>query len=85
MTWNYRVLVKEYKDEFGNVEQEFAVHEVYYNEDRKPIAYRETPSSVIADSKLNLLSVINVMKEGVKKPILWFGERFPEIYKISEP
>lgn len=78
MAWNHRVLAKIYPS--GDVE--FDIHEVYYDERGEPNAYTENPISVGGDSIKSLRWQLNKMKECLKKPILYHGDRFPEIYNI---
>ncbi len=75
--WNHRVLAKIYSS--GDVE--FNIHEVYYDERGEPNGYTENPVSIGGDDIKSLRWQLNKMKECLKKPILYCGDRFPEIYE----
>lgn len=73
--WNHRVLAIPCKDEIV-----FAIHEVYYTED-KPDGATAKPKTVSSDSIESVKWILDRMKECLAKPILWGDERFPEEYK----
>lgn len=73
MSWNYRVLAIE----DGN-ELYFRIHSVYYNEDGKPDGYSAQPATNGSGSIEWLEYVLDLMREALKKPILWGDNRFPE-------
>lgn len=64
--WNYRVLVTDH----GNAEHEFAIHEVYYDENEKPIAFTEQPVPVSADNADDLVWVMRQFEKACSKPFL---------------
>ena len=76
--WNYRVMAKEYKGETW-----FDIHEIYYKNDI-PVSYSEDPAIIGGDSLNDINNVLSLMTECLKKPILWYGEKFPEEYKESK-
>ena len=78
-SWNHRVLAHEYKDEVV-----FQIHEVYYNEEGKPNGSTKDGVIVVGESKKDIAWTLNKMKECLKDPILWAGDRFPEEYKGEE-
>lgn len=59
----------------------FGIYEVYYNEDGIPDSYTSNPIDTNFDSFKGLRWSINKIKLGMKKPILWYGDRFPDEYK----
>lgn len=76
MSWNYRVLAHEYHDELF-----FAIHEVYYNEDGTPDGCTQNAIGVAGENPDGLKWTLNRMKEALKKPVLWGGDRFPQEYE----
>jgi len=77
--WNHRVLATQYKDEVF-----FNVHEVYYNDDNTPNRYTKDPISIGSESIKGIKWQINRIKECLKKPILWAGDKFPKECKENE-
>lgn len=76
--WNYRVMARLL--ECG--EPWFAMHEVYYKNGR-PKSYSTDPISIHADTLKEFKWTLKVMKEALKKPILWWGEgKFPKVFKV---
>lgn len=71
MSWNHRILAHEIKGEIY-----FQLHEVLYNDDI-PYTYTVNPITVGSESLKGIKWTLNKMKEAVKKPILWAGEKFP--------
>ena len=80
MGWNHRVMAREYtyKEETYLM---FGIYEVYYNEDGIPDSYTADAIDTNFEDFKGLRWSINKMKEGMKKPILWYGDKFPEEYK----
>mgnify|MGYP001235108570 CR=1 FL=1 len=69
--WNHRVLAhKDGEDWF------FQIHEVYYNDEGKPISYTTNAISVGAESIKDIKWVLKEMKKSLEKPILSV-ENFP--------
>lgn len=83
MSWNYRILATEYKHMNGKSEIELAIHEVYYDDYGIPNGYT-AEKTVSGESVKSLRWSLNKMKDALKKPILWSGERFPEPYIETE-
>jgi hypothetical protein len=79
-TWNYRIMVDEYKGE-----KYFEIHEVHYSKDKKPQAYTTEPVSVHSDTKKGIKWVLEKMLEACDKPILWKGSRWPQEYNGRIP
>ena len=77
MTWNHRILA--HKD--GN-DWCFQIHEVYYNNQGKPISYTDKAVGVSAESIKGLHWVLDKMKECINKPILSV-KNFPEEHKTK--
>lgn len=74
-SWDYRIMAKEHKCDVW-----FDVHEVYYK-DGKPICYSEKSISLLRTPLKEITNAINSVAESVNKPIIWYGDRFPEEYK----
>lgn len=90
MRWSYRVMVIEQPVVPGQSETElhFFINDVYYNEEGAPDscgkAYEapdfrkgEVPSG---DSPSEIGQCIRLMLVALDKPVLWYGNRFPEEY-----
>jgi hypothetical protein len=75
MSWNYRVLVSE---EHG--EPYFSMHEVHYTNDI-PHSYTKESISVSSETIEGINWHLEKMQEALSKPILYYGERFPQEYK----
>lgn len=80
MGWNHRVMVRESWWNGKNYIS-FGIHEVYYDEDGVPNSYTADAIDTSFEDFKGLRWSINKMKEGMKKPILWYGDKFPEEYK----
>ena len=76
-TWNHRILAHPDGDEVF-----LQIHEVYYDENHKPNGYTKNAARVCGSSGRDLAWTLDKMKECLKKPVLWAGERFPEEYKF---
>jgi len=79
MSWNYRVLAFEQDKEIY-----FEIHRVFYDKNKKPEVYAIGSSSVGAESIKGIKWVLNRMKDCIKKPILWGGDKFPKEYKKNK-
>ena len=77
--WNYRVLATKHDNEVY-----LQVHEVFYTDDGVPNGYTENPVSIGSESVKGIKWQINKIKECLKKPILWAGDKFPLEYKEDE-
>ena len=75
--WNYRILAKENDEELY-----FQLHEVYYEND-VPYAYTSDPVAVESETLTDLKLTLKYMKHALKKPVLWYGEKFPTECKIK--
>ena len=76
MTWNYRVLAREYKG-FNEVEVLFEIHEVFYNADGVPEMCTEDAVSVVGDNLAEISDTLLWMKKALKKPILSYSDFEP--------
>ena len=74
MSWNHRILAHKDGDEMY-----FEIHEVYYDEDGKPISYTADGANVGSESLDGIKWVLNKMKECVNKTIL-LADDFPNEY-----
>lgn len=73
--WNYRLMAHESDNDFH-----IEIHEVYYDEKDKPISYTEKGRSVIGDDLESIKWTLDKMKESLNKPILYYGDKFPNEY-----
>ena len=71
MTWNYRVLVREYPQTQEDV---FAIHEVYYDENDAPGSCTVNPVAPIGDSLEELKGVLQMYATALEKPVLRYEE-----------
>ena len=86
-TFNYRLMATEYKIGDNN-HIYISIFEVFYDEHGIPNAYTKNPISLgVEDDFENPLTSLNwcldKMKECLEKPILYYGDKFPQIYKIK--
>lgn len=75
--WNHRVMAHEYE---GGVELQ--IHEVHYEDDGTPNGYSENPAIVSSDEIQGLAWCLTEMGRCLQKPILWYGDKFPEEYDV---
>ena len=73
--WNHIILAHEFNGEIY-----FQIHEIYYDNDNKPIGYTVNPISVGGENLKSIKWTLNRMKECLKKPILWASDKFPSEY-----
>ena len=73
--WNHRVLAS---NEEGYLY--YQIHEVYYT-DGIPTSYTKNAVSIGCGEIEGLLWTLDSMKECIKKPILWAGDKFPKEVK----
>ena len=76
--WNYRIMCQEYQGEMH-----YAIHEVHY-ENETPKSYTENPAALISDDIEGFSELLGFLQVALGKPILWKGDKFPEIYKPTE-
>ena len=80
--WNHRVITE--NEDWNN--KVFYIAEVNYDEDGTPISYGKKAVAIAdlyfaANALEELRWNLNQQLECLEKPILWGGDRFPEIYK----
>ena len=75
--WNYRIMAKEHNGEFY-----LGVYEVYYDDDGTPNGCSMNPITIGSETKKGICWIVNRIKDATKKPILFYGDRFPEEYKV---
>lgn len=78
LNWNYRVMVSS-----DNGELIYSIHEVSYDEDFTPVSYTANPVKVLSEEIEGLDWQLNMMKECLKKPIIWADDKFPQVYQQS--
>ena len=75
--WNYRILYDEAHDTY-------AIYEVFYSKN-KPNGYTGTPADISTYETETPLSnfkwILKKIKHALKKPILFYGEKFPKKVK----
>jgi hypothetical protein len=76
MGWNHRILAHEHSNEI-----ELEIHEVYYDKDGNPNSCTKNSISVHADTLEGIKWVLERMTECADKPILYYGDKFPQEYK----
>jgi hypothetical protein len=79
MSWNHRVLIHEELNY-----EHFMIHEVYYDKNGKPDSYTENGVRVGGHDLKSIKWSLNKMKECLKKPILYYGDKFPQEYVRKE-
>jgi hypothetical protein len=79
--FNYRVLALRPPDGYPDTGICLQLCYVYYDDDGKPNGYADTPLNVCGDSIEDIHWMLDHMREALLKPILWYGDRFPEEYK----
>ena len=73
MTWNHRVITKEYRG-FNEVEVLFEIHEVYYNDDGIPEMCTEDAVGVVGDNLAELKQTLRWMRKALRQPILNYAD-----------
>lgn len=76
MSWNYRVMAQ-----MDGEDVYLSIHEVYYDENNIPNSYTANPITIGGGSIDSLAWSIDKIKIALEKPILWYGEKFPNEYK----
>lgn len=83
-SWNHRVLIYPQHPidiEIGNDEKHFRIHEVHYDVDGKPTTYSKEARPVCGEDLDSLKWTLEKMLDCLSKPVLWYGDRWPEEYK----
>ena len=73
--WNYRVMAHQYKDEIY-----LQIHEVHYKYD-VPTACGVEKATVGGETTKEIRWSLQRMEEANNKPVLFYGDKFPEEYK----
>ena len=66
MSWNYRIIKKKWAEDYT----EFAVHEVYYDDDGKPTAVTETSVYPIGETEEELHRDFKNYSRAFTEPVL---------------
>ena len=76
--WNYRILAHEHNGEIT-----LQVHKVHYDETGEPEFYSEISAKIMGDTvqELREVATLIILDLGRRRPILWAGDRWPEIYE----
>jgi len=78
MAFNFRVLARQYPDtDFMH----FGIYEVYYDEAGNPTTYIGRIHSLETGTIEDLDWMVRRASEALAKPILWYGDKFPQEYK----
>ena len=73
MTWNYRVVRKEYKG-FNEIEVGFAIHEVYYDDDGAPKMCTVNPTEPYGETYQELREDMVAYLRAFLEPVLEYDE-----------
>lgn len=65
MSWNYRVVKRVFENE-----KQFAIHEVYYNDDGEITMFSSAPIFICGDSLKTLSKDLKLYIKAFKKPVL---------------
>jgi len=77
MTWNYRIVKKEYPDEIV-----YQIHEAYYDKGKKkPRSITKNPVSPFGETIEELAEDLEYFSEAFKHKILNYPEDFPWLMK----
>lgn len=80
MGWNHRLFARECGPD---KEIYLSIHEAYYKRkgDTVPDSYTEDAIDVGGENLESISWTLDKIQECLSKPILWYGDRFPEEYK----
>lgn len=76
--WDYRIMATSDSDDVT-----FEVYKMYYDEQGLEKMYNTTPVSVTGGDASEVASFLQILKAASKRPILWKGDRFPEVYEMT--
>jgi hypothetical protein len=76
MLWNYRVIVKDTIDLTGVIFKDFAIHEVYYEDDGSIKFITTDPITIDGESLEDLKESISMVQGALDKPII--EDQWPE-------
>jgi len=78
--WDYRVMAVNDSDDIC-----FELHKMYYDENGAEKMYNATPATPPNnDSIPEVASYVSILKTASQRPVIWRGERFPEVYIIDD-
>lgn len=77
MGWNYRIMAVEHKGEVY-----LRVHEVHYDKKGVPNSYTLEPTTLGGEDLEDIKGALELFKLAFEKPVLWYGDRFPEEYEV---
>lgn len=64
--WNYRVIKRTLNDD----DEQYAIHEVYYDDDSQPTSWSTDPDNAWGETKEDLIEVLKMQQDALEKPIL---------------
>lgn len=76
--WDFRVMATR---DSGDIS--FEVHKMYYDDKGKEQMYNQDAAHFKSSNVSDVATFMNMLKAASKKPILWKGERFPEVYVLD--
>lgn len=80
--WNYRILAHPpHPIQKEDLAIYLEIHEVYYEDDGTPGGPTANPVSVGGETVEEVGKVLEMMKAALEKPVLWYGDRWPEEYQ----
>ena len=68
MTWNYRVV--RHRDPTEEQGWIVSIHEVFYDEQGKPVLMSEQPAGVVSSTVIGLSEVLSTLRQAFDLPIL---------------
>lgn len=76
MTWNHRVMRREYPEQAMEEDRvQYGIHEVYYDADGKPEMHTQEPTRISEMSLDQLRSTVGRIALALAKPVLDFETR----------
>ena len=73
MSWNYRLVHKAWPDDDPPYEQ-WAIHEVYYDEDDNPTMVTVDPVAFLVEDLGEVQTVFDWYRKALSKPVLEYDE-----------
>ena len=78
MTWNYRIIYHDKTDY-----PDYAIHEVFYDEDGKVESWTSNPIDPSGGSKAELIRVLEMMLNDVKKTPILIESKLEEAISVK--
>lgn len=75
MSWNHRVVRKEYTYPDGYVEVSYGIHEVFYVEGETSLAFTTNPVAPVGESVEELRITLERMLRALDKPVIDYETR----------